>query len=109
MKYQLRLYVIGQTPNSIRAMDNLKRICEEQLAGQYDLRVVDILKEPQLAEKDKIIATPTLVKDLPPPLRRVIGDLSDREKVLLGLDLVGAERKNNVGLEPVTANQEVNS
>ncbi len=107
MKYQLRLYVIGQTPNSTRAIENLKRIChEEQLAGQYDLRVIDVLKEPQLAEKDKIIATPTLVKDPPPPLRKVIGDLSDREKVLLGLDLVGAERNNNVGLAPVTANEE---
>jgi len=108
MKYQLRLYVIGQTPNSIRALENLKRICEEQLTGQYDLRVIDVLKEPQLAEADKIIATPTLVKDLPPPLRKVIGDLSDREKVLLGLDVVGANPKNNVGPEPVTASEGAN-
>ena len=104
MKYQLRLYVVGQTPNSMRALENLKRICEEQLTGQYDLRVIDVLKEPQLAEQDKIIATPTLVKDLPPPLRKVIGDLSDRDKVLVGLDVVGAERKDNLGPEPVTAN-----
>ena len=106
MKYQLRLYVIGQTPQSMRALENLKRICEEQMAGRYELQVVDVLKEPQLAEKDKIIATPTLVKDLPPPLRKVIGDLSDREKVLLGLDLVGAEPKGSSELEPVTANEE---
>ncbi|MBU0617364.1 MAG: circadian clock protein KaiB [Planctomycetes bacterium] len=108
MKYQLRLYVIGQTPNSMRALQNLKRICEEDLVGQYDLKVIDVLKEPQLAEKDKIIATPTLVKDLPAPLRKVIGDLSDRDKVLLGLDVVGANRKNNVGPEPVTASEEAN-
>ncbi len=106
MKFQLRLYVVGQTPNSMRALENLKRICEEQLVGQYDLRVIDVLKEPQLAEEDKIIATPTLVKDLPPPLRKVIGDLSDRDKVLVGLDVVGAEHEDNLGPEPVTANKE---
>jgi len=108
MKYQLRLYVIGQTPNSMRALENLKRICEEDLVGQYDLKVIDVLKEPHLAEKDKIIATPTLVKDLPAPLRKVIGDLSDRDKVLLGLDVVGANPKNNVGRQPVAASEEAN-
>ena len=108
MKYQLRLYVIGQTPNSTRALENLKRICDEEMVGQYDLKVIDVLKEPHLAEQDKIIATPTLVKKLPPPLRKVIGDLSDRDKVLLGLDLVGADRKNNVAAEPVTASEEAN-
>lgn len=108
MKYQLRLYVIGQTPNSTRALENIKRICEEEMVGQYDLKVIDVLKEPQLAEQDKIIATPTLVKDLPPPLRKVIGDLSDRNKVLLGLDLIGAQRKNNPRPEPVTASEEAN-
>ncbi len=106
MKHQLRLYVVGQTPNSTRAIENLKRICEEQLGGQYDFKVIDVLKEPHLAEQDKIIATPTLVKELPLPLRKVIGDLSDRDKVLLGLDLVGAERNNNPRPEPVTANEE---
>ncbi len=106
MKYQLRLYVIGQTPNSTRALEILKRICEEEMVGQYDLKVIDVLKEPHLAEQDKIIATPTLVKKLPPPLRKVIGDLSDRDKVLLGLDLVGAERNNNPRPKPVTANEE---
>lgn len=88
-KYILKLYVTGQTPNSARAITNLKKICAEELeGGQYDLQVIDILKEPQLAEDDKIIATPTLVKSLPPPLSKIIGDLSDIEKVLLGLDLV---------------------
>lgn len=106
MKYQLRLYVVGQTPNCTRAIENLKRICEEQLAGRYELRVIDVLKEPQLAEKDKIIATPTLVKELPPPLRKVIGDLSDHEKVLVGLDLVGADRTGKLSPQPVVANQE---
>ena len=90
----------------MRAFANLKRICEEQLADQYDLKVIDVLKEPHLAEKDKIIATPTLVKELPPPLRKVIGDLSDREKVLLGLDLVGADLKSNAKRELITANEE---
>ena len=78
----------------------------KEMAGQYELQIIDVLKEPQLAEKDKIIATPTLVKDLPPPLRKVIGDLSDRDKVLLGLDLVGAEPKGSLELEPVTAIEE---
>ncbi len=102
MKYQLRLYVIGQSPNSMRALDNLKRICEEQLFGQYDLKVIDVLKESELAEKDKIIATPTLVKDLPPPPRKVIGDLSDRDKVLQALDLVsGGAGSCGAGILPV--------
>jgi len=89
MKYILKLYITGQTPNSVRALENLKGICKRELqAGQYELHIIDILKEPQLAEDDKIIATPTLVKKLPPPLRKIIGDLSDKEKVLLGLDLI---------------------
>jgi len=88
MQYVLKLYVTSQTPNSARALENLQRICEELLEGQYEIRVIDVLKEPQLAEEDKIIATPTLVKHLPSPIRRIIGDLSDRDKVLLGLELV---------------------
>ena len=108
MKYHLRLYVIGQTPNSMRALENLKRICEEQLTDEYDLQVIDVLKEPHLAEKDKIIATPTLVKELPPPLHKIIGDLSDRDKVLVGLDLVSEDRKNGVKLAPATASKETN-
>jgi len=87
MGYILKLYITGQTPNSLRAIENLKTICKE-LIEDYELRVIDILKYPQLAEDDKIIATPTLVKELPPPLRKIIGDLSDTEKVVLGLDLV---------------------
>jgi circadian clock protein KaiB len=69
------------------AIANLKRICEQELGGAYELEIIDVLKDPQLAEDDKILATPTLIKQLPPPLRRVIGDLSDKEKVLLGLEL----------------------
>lgn len=85
--YILRLYVTGQTPRSILAIENLKRICENELNGEYEMVVIDVLERPKLAEEDRIIATPTLIKSLPPPLRRVIGDLSDTEKVLLGLDL----------------------
>ncbi|MFY9646308.1 MAG: circadian clock protein KaiB [Terriglobales bacterium] len=91
MKYNLKLYVTGNTPRAVRAISNLKRICEEELAGQYEMTIVDVLSRPQLAEDEKILATPTLVKNLPPPLRRIIGDLSDTEKVLLGLDIVSAE------------------
>ena len=94
MKYILKLFITGQTPNSLRALENLKVICKRDLQeGQYELHVVDILKEPQLAEDDKIIATPTLVKKLPPPLRKIIGDLSDKEKVLLGLDLIRKDKE----------------
>ena len=84
----LKLYITGQTPNSLRAIKNLERLCETELAKSYEVVVIDILKEPQLAEDDKILATPTLVKMLPPPIRKVIGDLSNREQVLLGLDLI---------------------
>ena len=86
-KFLLKLYVTGQTPRSERAIANLRRICEEDLGGQYEMTVIDVLERPQLAEDEKILATPTLIKQLPPPLRRVIGDLSDTEKVLLGLDM----------------------
>lgn len=86
-KYVIKLYVTGQTPRSQRAIDNLRRICEEELRGQYDLVVIDVLERPQLAEDEKILATPTVVKELPPPIRRIIGDLSDAERVLVGLDL----------------------
>lgn len=86
-KYVLKLYVTGRTPRAELAIANLKRICEEDLHGRYDLHVIDVLEHPHLAEDERILATPTLIKHLPPPLRRVIGDLSDKEKVLLGLDL----------------------
>ena len=85
--YLLKLYVTGRTPRSEKAIANLRRICDEELHGQYEMQVIDVLEHPQLAEDEKILATPTLIKRLPPPLRRVIGDLSDTEKVLLGLDV----------------------
>ena len=83
----LRLYVAGQTPKSLRAFANLKRICEEHLAGRYQIEVVDLLKNPQLAKGDQILAIPTLVRKLPEPVRKIIGDLSNAERVLVGLDL----------------------
>jgi circadian clock protein KaiB len=86
-KYILKLYVTGQTPRTQRAIANLRRLCEEELDECYELLVIDVLDHPQLAEDERILATPTLIKQLPPPLRRVIGDLSDKDKVLLGLDL----------------------
>lgn len=91
--YILKLYVTGSTLNSERAIANLQRLCDEELDSQYEIIVVDVLKQPQLAEDEKIMATPTLVKALPLPLRRVIGDLSDKEKVLLGLDLKPVQKK----------------
>lgn len=86
-KYLLRLYVTGETPRAAVAIANLRRICDEELQGEYELEIIDVLVDPQLAEDEKILATPTLIKNLPLPLRRVIGDLSDTDKVLLGLDL----------------------
>ena len=86
-KYILKLYVSGDSPRAQAAISNLERICREDLAGRYSLEIVDVLKDPGAAESDKILATPTLVKRLPPPLRRVIGDLSDKDKVLLGLEV----------------------
>ena len=86
-RYVLRLYIAGQTPKSVLAITNIKRICEEELQGQYDLQVIDLYQQPHLAEGEQIIAVPTLVKKLPPPLRRIIGDMSNTERVLVGLDL----------------------
>lgn len=86
-KYDLRLYVTGMTPRSLRAIENIKAVCEEFLQGRYELVVVDVYQTPTLASGDQIIALPTLIKRLPGPLRRLIGDLSDRERVLIGLDL----------------------
>ena len=85
--WELRLYVAGQTPRSITAFANLERICEEHLAGRYTIEVVDLLVDPQLAEGDQILALPTLVRKLPEPVRKIIGDLSNTERVLVGLDL----------------------
>ncbi len=86
-KWELRLYVAGQTAKSLTAFQNLKKICEEHLAGEYHIEVVDLLEDPQLAKGDQIIALPTLVRQLPPPIRKIIGDLSNTERVLVGLDL----------------------
>ena len=89
MKHILKLYVTGETANSQKAIGNLKNILNEpSLEGKYELEIIDILRHPQLAEDERIVATPVLIKKLPPPLRKIIGDLSDKEKVLLGLDLV---------------------
>jgi len=82
--YQLKLYITGKTPRSEAALRNLREICEKELKGDYEITVIDVLENPQLAEEEKIMATPTLIKELPPPLRRIIGDLTDREKALLG-------------------------
>jgi circadian clock protein KaiB len=86
-KYLIKLYITGRTPRSQQAIRSLERICEEELGGRYELVVIDVLERPQLAENEKILATPTVVKELPIPIRRIIGDLSDTERVLLGLDL----------------------
>lgn len=85
--YMLRLYVAGQTPRCVSAFANLKKICEEHLAGQYQIEVVDLLENPRLAQGDQILAIPTLVRKLPEPVRKIIGDLSNTERVLVGLDL----------------------
>lgn len=85
--FLLRLYVAGQTPKSLTALANLKKICEVHLGHKYHLEVIDLLQDPQLAQGDQILAIPTLVRKLPPPLKRIIGDLSNTEKVIVGLDL----------------------
>ena len=87
MEFNLRLYVAGQTPKSLAAIANLKKICEDNLAGRYKIEVIDLVVTPQLASGDQIVAIPTLVRRLPPPLKRMIGDLSNSEKVIVGLDL----------------------
>ncbi len=85
--WELRLYVAGQSPKSLSALSNLKKICEEELAGKYSIEVIDLMKNPQLAKGDQILAIPTLVRKLPEPVRKIIGDLSHTERVLVGLDL----------------------
>jgi circadian clock protein KaiB len=85
--YVLHLYIAGQTPKSLTAIANLRRICEENLKGKYRIEIIDLSKDPSLAQKDQIVALPTLVRQLPPPLKKIIGDLSDKEKVLVGLDI----------------------
>jgi len=92
-KFALKLYITGQTAKSKRAIANLQRICDEELDGQYTLLVIDILERPQLAENEKILATPTLIREVPQPLRRIIGDLTNTEKVLMGLDIESINEK----------------
>jgi circadian clock protein KaiB len=87
-QYILKLYVTGETPRSQLAFNNLQKICEQEMHGEYEIIVIDVLVHPELAEQDKILATPTLIKQLPVPIRRIIGDISKTEKVLLGLDLI---------------------
>ena len=86
--WQLKLYVAGKTPKSVTALNNIKKYCEEYLKGKYEIEVIDLLIKPQLAEGDQIFAVPTLVKKVPVPIRKIIGDLSDKEKVLVGLNIV---------------------
>ena len=93
-KFQLRLYVAGQTHNSLAAIANLQRICETHLAGQYRIEVIDLTKTPELAVRDQIVAMPTLVRRLPEPIKKIIGDLSNEERVLVGLDVMPVE--NNI-------------
>jgi circadian clock protein KaiB len=93
--WELRLYVAGQTPKSLQAFANLKRICDQHRAGQYRIEVIDLLKHPHLAQADQILALPTLVRKHPEPVRKIIGDLSNTERVLIGLDLL--ERSSRAG------------
>jgi circadian clock protein KaiB len=86
-KWNLRLYTAGQSPKSLAALANLKKVCEEHLAGRYSIEVIDLLRNPRLAKDDEIVAIPTLVRKLPEPLRRLVGDLSDTERTLVGLQL----------------------
>jgi circadian clock protein KaiB len=86
-EWKLRLYVAGQTPKSLSAFANLRRICEEHLAGRYEIEVIDLLKHPELAQRDQIIALPTLVRKLPEPIKRIVGDLSNSDRVIVGMNL----------------------
>lgn len=95
--WQLRLYVAGQTPRSRAALANLRKICEDHLAGRYRIEVIDLLAQPQLSKGDQILAIPTLVRKLPRPMRKIIGDLSDTQRVLIGLDLRPADDSGGIG------------
>jgi circadian clock protein KaiB len=90
-RFLLKLFIAGRTTRTEQAINAIQDICLKDLGGQYELAVIDVLERPQLAENEKILATPTLVKELPPPLRRVVGDLSNKERVLIGLDLASSE------------------
>jgi circadian clock protein KaiB len=95
--YTLQLFITGSTPRSTRAIENLRRICEQNLKGRYELEVIDVYQNPSATQELQIVATPTLVKILPTPLRRIIGDLSDRERVLAGLNLTSVAQRNRSG------------
>lgn len=90
-KWNLRLYIAGQTPKSMVALANLRRICEEHMDGRYTIEIIDLMANPRLAQQDQIVAIPTLVREIPSPLKRIIGDLSNTERVLVGLDVVPRE------------------
>ncbi len=92
-KYILRLYVAGMSPKSIVAIENIRKICEENLKGRYDLEVIDIYQQPQYAKAEQLLAAPTLIKKLPLPLKRLIGDMSNKERILVGLDLIPKKEK----------------
>jgi circadian clock protein KaiB len=94
-KFLLKLYVTGDTPRAERAIANLRQICERELPDQYELVIVDVLENPQMAEREKIMVTPTLIRELPPPRRRIIGDLTDTARVLLGLNLQHSEHQGD--------------
>jgi circadian clock protein KaiB len=96
-RYKLRLFITGSTPRSTRAIENMRRICQEHLEGQYDLEVIDVYQNPEATRELQIVATPTLVKILPEPLRRIIGDLSDKERVLAGLNLSASAQGSRSG------------
>ena len=85
--YNLRLYVAGQTPKSVAAIANIRKLCDEYLAGRYNIAIIDLMKDPALAQHHQIVAVPTLIRELPEPIRRIIGDLSNTQRVLLGLDI----------------------
>ena len=93
-KYILRLYVAGMSPRSVRAIENIRKICEENLKGRYELDVIDVYQQPEYARKEQLLAAPTLIKKLPLPLRRFIGDMSNKERILVGLDLVPKNQPN---------------
>ena len=93
--FELRLYVAGQTPKAVRAFENLRKICEEHLEGRYSIEVIDLLEDPRLGRGDQILAVPTLVRRLPEPIKKIIGDLSNTERVLVGLDLRPRQEQKN--------------
>jgi circadian clock protein KaiB len=98
-KFILKLYITGASAMSSRALDNIRRFCEEHLQGRYELEVIDIYQHPELLQKDEVIAAPTLIKKLPPPLRKLIGDMSDEEKILAGLNIQIQETEGKSGKE----------